>query len=120
MDLEAWDDWFGCAPFRRQTAWLAGGNRSRAAAIRHARDPAVFAARAAAAVAWALGDGAAAAPMPLGDGAAAAPMRVVNATRGATPRLSAADAAWVRGRYAEDLALWEEVCGGGGGFGAVF
>ena len=24
IDLEAWDDWFGCAPFKRQMDWLSG------------------------------------------------------------------------------------------------
>jgi hypothetical protein len=105
IDLEAWDDWFGCAPFRRQVDWL-DGDTSRAIVARYASNPAVFAARVAGAVQSALGEPA--------DGP---PMRVVNATRQRTrSALAPAEAAWVRERYAADVELWASANAGGGGF----
>ena len=110
IDLEAWDDWFGCAPFKRQMDWLAGGDVARAVVIRYASDPDVFAERVGGAVRLALGE---AGDVP--------PMRVVNATRRREPcALADDDAAWVRERYAADAALWDRVNVGDGGFRAVF
>jgi hypothetical protein len=110
IDLEAWDDWFGCAPFRRQMDWLAGGDVARAVVIRYASDPAVFAERVGGAVRMALGE---AGDVP--------PMRVVNATRRREHcALADDDAAWVRERYAADAELWASVSSGAGGFRAVF
>ena len=110
IDLEAWDDWFGCAPFKRQVEWLAGGDVARAVVIRYDSDPAVFAERVGGAVRLALGE---AGDVP--------PMRVVNATRRrCVDQLAPADAAWVRERYAADAELWASVSSGGGGFRAVF
>ena len=110
IDLEAWDDWFGCAPFKRQMDWLAGGDVARAVVIRYASDPDVFGERVGGAVRLALGE---AGDVP--------PMRVVNATRHcAKCVLAPGDAAWVRERYAADAALWDRVNLGDGGFRAVF
>ena len=110
IDLEAWDDWFGCAPFKRQMDWLSGGDVARAVVIRYASDPDVFAERVGGAVRMALGE---AGDVP--------PMRVVNATRHcAKCVLTDDDAAWVRERYAADAALWDRVNVGDGGFRAVF
>lgn len=106
IDLEAWDDWFGCAPFRRQVDWLQDGDISRVIAVRYASDSEVFAERVAGAV-----------QLALGETADAQPMRVVNATRWRTQSvLSSADAAWVRERYAADVELWASVNAGGGRF----
>ena len=110
IDLEAWDDWFGCAPFKRQMEWLSGGDVARAVVIRYASDPAVFAERVGGAVRMALGE---AGDVP--------PMRVVNATRRREHcALADDDAAWVRERYAADAELWDRVNVGDGGFRAVF
>ena len=110
IDLEAWDDWFGCAPFKRQMDWLAGGDVAKAIVVRYDSDPGVFAERVGGAVRLALGD---AGDVPL--------MRVVNATRRREHCVLADDdAAWVRERYAADAELWDRVNGGGGGFRAVF
>ena len=110
IDLEAWDDWFGCAPFKRQMDWLSGGDVARAVVIRYASDPAVFAERVGGAVRMALGE---AGDVP--------PMRVVNATRRREHcALADDDAAWVRERYAADAELWDRVNVGDGGFRAVF
>ena len=110
IDLEAWDDWFGCAPFKRQMDWLAGGDVARAVVIRYASDPDVFAERVGGAVRLALGE---AGDVP--------PMRVVNATRRRSKCvLAPVEAAWVRERYAADAELWDRVNVGDGGFRAVF